>query len=75
MEELKTLKEIFEKSKYKDIIERELKAEAIKWIKKMQKTKCYVREDQEDFDAGDNMKEDLLRYFAEFFNITSEDLK
>ena len=54
-------------------IKKGLKAEAIKWIEIMKKTKVYYRADQGPMEAGDNMKEDLLRYFKEFFNITEDD--
>ena len=70
MTELKTLKDIFEKSKYRDIIERELKAEAIKrchYFKQL-RIKCISSEDYSywmgRFDEARIMN-----------NLTKEDLK
>ena len=75
MEELKTLKEIFEKSKYKDIIERELKAEAVKWVKEWKKQ---IKESNINVELSDEQKAGYIfgiTNFKHFFNLTEEDLK
>ena len=63
--EFKTLKEIFEKSKYKDIIERELKAEVVKWVKNCECKKLHW---------GSKRCEACWR-FINFFNLTESDLE
>ena len=76
-EELKTLKDIFEKSKYKEIIERELKAEAIKWVKDLMKEKqrCVPIGEKED-NMGFWFIQDInAAWIKYFFNLTEEEWK
>jgi len=68
MTELKTLKKIFEKSKYKEIIERELKAEAIKWVK------YWTKQWREEGNYGDDNYDPCSSCFIHFFNLTEEEL-
>jgi len=63
---LKTLKDLYENKTDKEIVMvKELRAEAIKWVKGM----------REDMLRGKDFKMIDEEAFMEFFNITEEDLK
>jgi len=64
MTELKTLKDLYENTTDKEIVMvKDLKAEAIKWLKRLKDKKFY------------NNKENLWWFIEHFFNLTEEDLQ